>query len=281
MWRRRAGAVSLAAIAALLVASCGGFSETDEGSAGIDALGHVHGLGINPADGDLYAASHYGVFRLPSEGEPERIADRWQDTMGFTVVGPDRFLGSGHPDMREADLPPLLGLIESDDAADTWSSISLQGRADFHALEADEERIVGYDASTGGLLLSKSGERWRTLARDELIDLALSPANPDLVMATTSQARLVSYSLTNGSLQPPTNAPPLVFIDWPTPELFVGLGTDGNLYVSRDQSTTWLRAEGPPGAPQALDVTAEAWHVATSTGIYRSTDDGRSWTQLA
>jgi hypothetical protein len=32
--------------------------------------------------------------------------------MGFTIVGPNRFLGSGHPDLRD-DLPPLLGLIES------------------------------------------------------------------------------------------------------------------------------------------------------------------------
>ena len=28
--------------------------------------------------------------------------------MGFTVVGPDRFLGSGHPDgLKDPDLPPF------------------------------------------------------------------------------------------------------------------------------------------------------------------------------
>ncbi|MBW3550306.1 MAG: alanine:cation symporter family protein [Proteobacteria bacterium] len=37
----------------------------------------------------------------------ERIGDRRQDTMGFTVVGPRRYLGSGHPDLRD-ELPPLL-----------------------------------------------------------------------------------------------------------------------------------------------------------------------------
>lgn len=43
-------------------------------------LGHVHGLGVTPEDGDLYVASHFGVFRIV-DGELERVADRWQDTM--------------------------------------------------------------------------------------------------------------------------------------------------------------------------------------------------------
>jgi hypothetical protein len=31
-----------------------------------------------------------------------RVADIYQDTMGFTVIGPDHFLGSGHPsNLRE------------------------------------------------------------------------------------------------------------------------------------------------------------------------------------
>lgn len=61
--------------------------------------------------------------------------------MALTVVGRDRFLASGHPDPRDPRLrrrgrPPLLGLIESTDAGRPWSSISLLGDADFHALAA-------------------------------------------------------------------------------------------------------------------------------------------------
>lgn len=77
-----------------------------------------------PADGALYAATHTGLFRLDGDGNVERIADRYQDTMGFTVAGPDEFLASGHPDLRDKELqvegkPPLLGLIESPDAGRT------------------------------------------------------------------------------------------------------------------------------------------------------------------
>lgn len=49
------------------------------------ALGHVHGLGVDPADGTLYVASHFGVFRVADGGTPERVADRWQDTPNWVV----------------------------------------------------------------------------------------------------------------------------------------------------------------------------------------------------
>ena len=63
---------------------------------------HVHGLGVNPADEALFIATHSGLYRLDNAaGKPARVADRRQDTMGFTVVGPDRFLGSWHPDLEE------------------------------------------------------------------------------------------------------------------------------------------------------------------------------------
>ena len=64
---------------------------------------HVHGLGVNPADGSLFVATHTGLFRAaPDEQRARRVADRYQDTMGFTFVAPDHFLGSGHPDGRDS-----------------------------------------------------------------------------------------------------------------------------------------------------------------------------------
>ena len=69
----------------------------------------------------MFVATHTGLFRAGREqARAVRVAGRHQDTMGFTVVGPDRFLGSGHPDGRE-NLPPFLGLIESRDAGASWT----------------------------------------------------------------------------------------------------------------------------------------------------------------
>lgn len=239
----------------------------------------MHGLGVNPADGTLYVASHFGVFRIRQDGSAHRVGNRYQDTMGFTVVGPDRFLGSGHPDPSE-DLPPYLGLIESTDAAESWTAVSLQGQADFHALEATEDLVVGYDAASGRLLVSADGRSWRQVARANVLDLALDPTNHGRVLATSPQGAVVEYPLDGG--EPRTlSMPPLAFLDWPTQDLLVGLGGDGMVYRSDDGGDSWLQVEGPPGDPQAVSVEDSAWHVATSTGIFRSGDAGRSWHNMA
>ena len=137
-YRQTLGLSAAALAAVIALAGCGGGSGPNQAASSPapvpdPGFGHVHGLDINPADGLLYAATHYGVWRVPIEGKPVRVADRYQDTMGFTITGPDRFLGSGHPDLREK-LPSHLGLIESRDRAQTWTPLSLLGEADFHAL---------------------------------------------------------------------------------------------------------------------------------------------------
>jgi photosystem II stability/assembly factor-like uncharacterized protein len=252
------------------------------------SLGHVHALGTDPADGVLYAASHYGVFRLRA-GSATRVADRWQDTMGFTVVGPERFIGSGHPDLRETDLPVHLGLISSTDGAKSWESVSLSGEADFHALDAARSgnRIVGFDAVSGRLLVSTdAGKTWRSVARPGgagLVDLALNPADENAVIATTGQGELRRYSLSGGESREPGElggAPPLAFVDWPTAKLLIGLAADGVAYSSSDAGGSWVRVGEVPGQAQALDVAPGRWHAASTAGVFESTDEGRTWVNL-
>lgn len=166
--RPRLLAISLC-LAVLLLTSCAGESkeETGPGSSPgpiIEDPGpvHVHGLGINPGDGALFTATHTDLFRTARRSrEAKRVAGRYQDTMAFTIIGPDRFLGSGHPDGRER-LPPFLGLIESRDAGLTWRPRSLQGKMDFHMLEARAGRVLA--AGEQGLHISPDGGRtWNAL----------------------------------------------------------------------------------------------------------------------
>jgi len=155
---------------------------------------HVHGLGVNPADGALFIATHTGLFRAASgERTARRVAGRYQDTMGFTVAGPDRFLGSGHPDLREK-LPPFLGLIESRDAGESWQARSLRGRADFHVLEASGQRVYGYGSDwetrrpqflTKRRRRSPLGPAQRSGAADRTRDLPLRSAPTDGIRGTT------------------------------------------------------------------------------------------------
>lgn len=162
------GALVLASAGVVSVALWRTDASSPEGLEGIPTVDpgpiHVHGLGINPADGGLFVAAHTGLYRAPrGERTAKRVAERFQDTMGFTIAGPDHFLGSGHPDPREAQalgLPPLLGLIESNDAGKTWQPVSRGGRTDFHVLRAGR-KVYGYDSSNDVLLGSDDeGRTW-------------------------------------------------------------------------------------------------------------------------
>ena len=172
MTRRPGVAVASALLVALVLAGCGSDPPAAPSTSAADDPGliHVHGLGINPADGTLYAATHTGLFAV-RDGAGQRVANRLQDTMGFTVVGPDHFLGSGHPDFRDTQLyhrdrRPLLGLIESRDAGRSWQPLSLLGEADFHALQVTHGRVYGYDATGSGFMVTsdaaagRSGPSW-------------------------------------------------------------------------------------------------------------------------
>ena len=99
---RSSARITLCALA-VLIAGCGTDNDAPSftpPSSSSEGATHIHGLGINPADDTLYAATHTGLFTV-RDGAGQRVADRLQDTMGFTVVGPDHFLGSGHPDFRD------------------------------------------------------------------------------------------------------------------------------------------------------------------------------------
>lgn len=286
--RSRSAPLRLAAVVAaalVTLAACGQGADTaapgEEAAQRSSAeLAHVHGLGVNPADGVLYVASHNGVFRLPPGGEPEQIAGRSQDTMGFTIVGPDHFLGSGHPDPSEPDQPSHLGLVESTDAARTWRPLSLAGAADFHALEAAHARVYGYDSQTRRLMVSGDRTNWDRRAQLALADFAVSSEDPDVLLASTAQGPARS---TDGgrSFSPVPGAPLLLLLDWPAGDRLVGVAPDGTVQRSVDGGATWSPRGRVPGQPAAISTHgANEVYIATDTGIYRSTDDGGTFSIL-
>ena len=262
-------AVTAAGVSIALAACSAGTTQSPTAPAA--SIGHVHGLGADPATGETYAATHTGVWLVPTSelppsypvssdaSAPVQIAERWQDTMGFTVARPGLLLGSGHPDLTEQpDLdPPNLGLISSVDGAVTWDTISLRGEVDFHDLEvaelADGElRIYGYDAGAGTVRTSTdSGIRWTAGAAMELRDLAADPAEPDRVYATTAQGLLVSNDAGRTFLPVP-NAPALYLLTVaPDSGEFIGIDTDNTVWTSPD-GAQWNEQGSTRGTPEAM-----------------------------
>jgi len=279
----RPRALLVAAITGLALAltACAG------GDASVDAAAdigpeHIHGLGVNPADRSLYIATHTGLFRMPRGSDDiERVGDRLQDTMGFAVAGPDLFLGSGHPDLRD-DLPPLLGLIESSDAGRSWEPISLLGEADFHALRVSGSRVVGYDASGGRLMASEDrGRQWTRLGTPgELTDLALDPDDPTRIVATGDAGVVITTDEGATWTRSPTDAD---ILTWPVADALYGFSADGEVVVSRDRGASWERVGELGGEPTAATATGrDTLIVALHDGrILSSGDEGVSWAEGA
>jgi len=238
---------------------------------------HVHGLGVDPADGAVYAASHGGLFRLPDDvsGTAVRVADRWQDTMGFTVVGPNRFLASGHPDLRE-DKPVLLGLVESSDAGRTWQPLSLEGRSDFHGLQVVGARLFGYDSTAGRLLVTRDRQRWESRAKGDLTALAVKPTGDGRVLlAAGSDGRLRRSDDDGRSFYAVPGGPRVTSLSWPGSGPVYGVTLKGALVTSADDGLTWQQRGAVDGPAEAL-VAADSstLYVATESGIYMPSDGG-------
>ncbi len=289
--RAATGLVVLFAGAALsILAGCGGSDEeTTFGPSGSEPLVsedpgpiHVHGLGVDPADGALFIASHTGLFRVArGEQTAERIADRYQDTMAFTVIGPRHLLGSGHPDGRE-DLPPFLGLIESADAGETWREVSLMGEVDFHLLVAVGDRVYGFGSEWEGeesifLRSSDGGRTWeRQAAQGPLVGLAASPRDAAVLIASSATALYRSED--GGENWGPLPGPPGL-LAWPQPDRLYLADASGAVKLSSDQGRGWRTAGRLPDAPAAFaadggDRLLAAGHNGT---VMQSSDGGSTW----
>ena len=244
---------------------------------GRETAGHVHGLGINPSDGALFIATHTGLFRAePGEERAQPVGDARQDTMGFTIVGPDEFVGSGHPDAR-ADLPPLLGLIRSQDAGRSWDQVSLSGEADFHVLRTSGDRLYGFDATSGALMVSDDGgSSWaRRRPPSALYDLAIDPSDPDRVLATSGRGLAISNDA--GETWRPVDQRRAGLLVWGQRGVVLVDGA-GTVQRSSDDGRSWERVGEVGGQPAALVQHGDEMYLALHTNeIWVSRDGGRSW----
>ncbi|MCX5275399.1 F510_1955 family glycosylhydrolase [Streptomyces virginiae] len=268
------------AVLALTLTACS--SDPGVGTAATEpsapALSHVHGLGIDPADNQLYVATHDGIHTPGKDGTAQRAGDSRDDFMGFTVAKAKTFLASGHPTPGTGG-PGHRGLIESTDSGKTWKTRSLAGEADFHALDYAHDTIYGYDSTNGLLRVSKDGSSWDDRGQLKALDIAVSPDDPDTVLATTADG--VAKSTDGGKTFTAGKQPVMAFISWAKPDALYGIDTSGGLKRSTDGGTTWQQtAVVPGGQPQALTaVDAEHILAATQDGIYESQDGGKTFTK--
>ncbi|GAA4971470.1 hypothetical protein GCM10025792_13450 [Pseudonocardia tropica] len=284
----RAYALLAAGIAVLLVGCSGPAQPATPATTSdlFEQVGHVHGVGVDPADGSTVVAGHHGLFGLTSEGtltprqNPPQAAG--PDLMGFTVAGPSTYLASGHPASQDTSTPNPLGLVRSTDRGATWEPVSLHGEVDFHALDVDGTSVVGLDATRGLLLTSSdSGRNWQQRASLFALDVALAPGGSTRILATTEAGVMVSRD-DGTTFTSVAGSPLLAYLAWAGDGSVYGVAPEGTLYASTDLGATWQRRGAAASPPQAISAEPGGQlTVVTQDGVERSTDGGATLHRIA
>ena len=268
----------------------------------------MHGLGYDHTTGRTYAATHNDVWLLPTGelgttfgngepdkqplGQPQQVANRAQDTMGFFVTDTGSLLASGHPDPQEQPTlnPPNLGLITSTDGAETWTNVSLGAETDFHDLAATPlpngaTRVYGYDATRSTIRISDtSGRTWSDGATIEMRDLTVDRADPDRALATTATGLMVSSDAAR-TFTSAEEAPALYLVDavgLVAGGGFVGVDTGGVIWHSGTDGV-WVQAGTTQGVLEALAFVGgqKPWVLySDDRGVVATDDFGSTWTPL-
>jgi hypothetical protein len=248
------------------------------------SYGHVHGLGINPADEALFVATHRGLLRAAKgEDRLERVGTSRQDTMGFTVVSRNTFLGSGHPDPRDGGADPL-GLIVSDDAGRSWRPLSLGGQVDLHVIRVGSRLTYGVDAISGSLLVSDDAASSWSVGQPPkpLFDLAVDPDDERHLVGAAEDG--LYRSRDRGSSWRAIRRAPAGLLAWRRTGarvLYVAAG-NGELHRSDDGGRIWRRVGKLTGSATAMTAHGRELYVALENGVVEaSADGGRTWRHRA
>jgi hypothetical protein len=244
----------------------------------------IGSLTVNPADSTLYMATNTGLFRIPEgASKPEKITGTLKTPDGDGKVseslvvrfdGPDELLGSGHPAAGEA-LPPALGLIRSEDAGKTWSSVSELGTADFHAIEpAGDDLVAALFQQAQVLVSGDDGKKWETKAAPmPLVSLEVDPDDPQRWIGATERGIFISTD--GGGSWRQHDPTPNVRFAWADSGELYRVDPGGPVKVSTDGGESWEDRGSTGGEPQAMTAGEDGKvYVALIDGTLKVSDDG-------
>ncbi len=283
------------ALAAALLAGCGSDSAPEPGQRSGRLVDfskqppYVNALEIEPQSGDFLLTTNRGFFRIDRDSRRVRpiqgrisSGDR-RATVGtfleLAVEGPNRLIGSGHPD-QEGALPAFLGFIRSDDEGRTWRVVSRLGDADLHKIVLKHNRMYAFDAVLSALLVSRDGGRTFTeqfTPRGLIIDFEVDPADPEHVVAANAEELFRSRD--TGASWRPIDRRQGIRLVWPAPDRLYRALKDGTVQTSANGGETWDSAGSVDGEPYKFKaVGRDELFLALSDGtIMHTTDGARTW----
>lgn len=233
---------------------------TSEGPVASPIYGHVHALAYIPETKTLLLGAHYGLFKSTDGGSnfvKVKPKGYWpvDDVMGFAVHPQNHKVvyASGHD----------LGVVKSLDGGETWekSDAGIQG-TDIHGLTINQRApnyLYAFSVGFGMFRSADGGETWRRM--DD------GPENPAV--------RALAYMAVQTDMDKNMR-----WDNWGL--LFAG--TADGLYESFSCFCGWIKSSTDISttiyslATHHSDLTT--MYAGTKDGLWKSTDEGKSWANL-
>jgi hypothetical protein len=268
-----------------------------EGHAGDEVqIPHLHGLGFSADGRELVVPAHTGL-RIYADS-------RWQnpdlpvnDYMGYAPTD-DGFYSSGHPGSGSNLVNPL-GLVKSSDGGKTLTPVGFAGESDFHLMAVGYRNHAIYvfnpspNSKLGTGLYSSvdEGKTWQQSAlegvKSQPVQIAVHPTAAGTVALATDEGVLLSSN--HGSTFEQIGAVvPVTAVAWsPDGKQLVFGATKLSAYDVESKQIKELSTPSIEGQdaiayiavnPQRRDELAFATYARD---IYRSSNAGQTWTQIA
>ncbi len=281
-------------------ASTGMFPEAD-----------IRALAANPNDSSvLFAGTEAGIFRTQNGGDNWEQINSSMDNLQIWAIA----INPNNPDILYAGTCPSA-LFKSTDGGDTWKQLDVElaeecegvpiiPRVTSISIDPEDDQTVYAGIEIDGLRLSTDGgetwvERSEGLSSLDIHGLTVVPGDPKALVAatnndvcvTTDMSEWTPLSVGEGFPWPYCRAAMYVPMNG-AGRVYIGAGNgppgdQGGLFYTDNLGKSWERADLGLTANSTIWCLARqpavpGWLFACSVNgqLFRSTDDGASWSKL-